>query len=63
MLDSLSTEELQFVKAIEKYKQEKRKLFLSWTEVLKIIKELGYRRTARKPVEADRDTKQAKPKS
>lgn len=49
MLDSLSSEELQFIKAIEKYKQENSKLFLSWTEVLKILKELGYRKVATKP--------------
>ena len=42
MLDSLSSEELQFIKAIELYKKENSKLFLSWTEVLKIFKELGY---------------------
>jgi hypothetical protein len=49
MLESLSSEELQFIKAIEKYKKENSKLFLSWTEVLKILKELGYRKTARRP--------------
>ena len=48
MLESLSNEELQFVKAIEKYKQKQGKLFLSWTEVLKILKELGYRKIASK---------------
>jgi hypothetical protein len=46
MLDSLSTEELQFVKAIEKYKAKTGKTFLSWTEVLKIFKDLGYKRMA-----------------
>ena len=44
MFDSLSSEELQFIKAIEKYKSEHNKHFLSWTEVLKIVKELGYRK-------------------
>ena len=48
MIDSLSSEELQFIKAIEKYKAENHKTFLSWTEVLKIIKELGYKKTSRK---------------
>ena len=47
MLESLSSEELQFIKAIEKYKQENGKLFLSWTEVLKILKDLGYRKMAK----------------
>ena len=44
MFDSLSTEELQFIKAIEKYKSKTGKTFLSWTEVLKIFKELGYKK-------------------
>jgi hypothetical protein len=49
MIDSLSSEELQFIKAIEKYKSENHKTFLSWTEVLKIFKELGYKKILRKP--------------
>ena len=44
MFDSLSAEELQFVKAIEKYKAKTGKTFLSWTEVLKILKDLGYKK-------------------
>jgi hypothetical protein len=48
MIDSLSSEELQFIKAIEKYKSENNKHFLSWTEVLKIVKELGYKKVSKK---------------
>lgn len=44
MFDSLSTEELHFIKAIEKYKAKSGKTFLSWTEVLKIFKDLGYKK-------------------
>ncbi len=58
VLESLSTEELQFIKAIEKYKSENRKIFLSWTEVLKILKEIGYHKVARKASA----TKKAPPK-
>jgi len=47
MLESLSPEELQFIKAIEKYKSEHSKHFLSWTEVLKVVKDLGYQRIFR----------------
>ena len=50
MLNTLSTEEFQFIKAIEKYKAENSKTFLSWSEVLKILKELGYRQHAPQPV-------------
>ncbi len=46
MLETLSSEELLFIKAIDRYKLEKNKKFLSWTEVLKIVKDLGYRRVA-----------------
>ena len=46
MLDALTPEELQFIKAIEKYKKEHNKHFLSWTEVLKIVKAAGYRKVA-----------------
>ncbi len=49
MLNTLSTEEFQFIKAIEHYKAENRKTFLSWSEVLKIIKDLGYRQQAEHP--------------
>ena len=31
MLNTLSTEEFQFIKAIEHYKAENRKTFLSWS--------------------------------
>ena len=47
MLNTLSTEEFQFIKAIETYKAEHRKTFLSWSEVLKIITEMGYRLQAK----------------
>ncbi len=43
MLNTLSTEEFQFIKAIEHYKAENRKTFLSWSEVLKIFTKMGYR--------------------
>jgi len=48
MIDSLSSEELQFIKAVEKYKSENNKQFLSWTEVLKIFKALGYKKASKK---------------
>ena len=59
MIDSLSSEELQFIKAIEKYKSENNKHFLSWTEVLKIVKELGYKKVSKKGAEKTAVTAQA----
>ena len=50
MLNTLSPEEFQFIQAIEKYKAENGKTFLSWSEVLKIVLELGYRQTSPEPV-------------
>ena len=43
----LTLEEHQFIKAIECYKAEHKKTFLAWSEVLQIIKDLGYRRVTR----------------
>ena len=48
MANPLSKDELEFVQAIEKYKKEKGKLYPSWTEVLAIVKELGYVQNAQK---------------
>ena len=54
MLNSLSSEELQFIKAIEEYKAKHGKLFPSWTEVLKILKDLGYRKLPPSASEVER---------
>ena len=40
----MNQEESDFVTAIEDYKTKEDKLFLSWTEVLEIVKNLGYTR-------------------
>ena len=42
MLEPFSNEELAFIQAVEKYKAEHCKAFLSWSEVLQIVKRLGY---------------------
>jgi UDP-N-acetylmuramyl tripeptide synthase len=47
MARPVNQEELDFLKAIEDYKKKGDKLFLSWTEVLSIVKDLGYSRTLR----------------
>jgi len=48
MAHPLSKDELEFVPAIEKFKKEKGKLYPSWTEVLTIVKQLGYVQNAQK---------------
>jgi hypothetical protein len=41
-----SDEEREFLMAIDRYKRERRRVHLSWREVLVIAKSLGYRRVA-----------------
>ena len=41
-----SAEEADFLRAIDRYKTMNRRWFLTWREVLRIAKALGYRRVA-----------------
>ena len=38
----VDADSLEFIQAIEAFKEEKGRAFPSWTEVLKILKGLGY---------------------
>lgn len=40
-----SPDELEFLKAIERYKRVKRRPFPKWTEVLQVLRDLGYHKT------------------
>lgn len=40
----MTTEQFEFVMAIETYKKVNKKLFPTWTEVLEVIQSLGYRK-------------------
>lgn len=42
----MSEEQFEFLMAIDQYKRVNRRPFPSWTEVLEIIKALGYRKVA-----------------
>jgi hypothetical protein len=42
----MSDEQFQFVMAIDEYKRANSRPFPTWTEVLEIIKALGYRKVA-----------------
>ena len=44
--EKMTQEELDFIGAIADFQKENDKLFLSWCEVLKIVKNLGYRQPA-----------------
>jgi hypothetical protein len=42
----MSDEQFEFLMAIEEYKKKNARLFPTWTEVLEVIKALGYRKVA-----------------
>ena len=42
----MTDEQFEFLMAIDKYKRENNKPFPTWTEVLEVIKAIGYRRVA-----------------
>jgi hypothetical protein len=44
--EDLPDEVLEFVRAIDAYKRAQRRQFPSWSEVLEILKQLGYERRA-----------------
>ena len=44
--DDLPDEVLEFVRAIDAYKRAKQRQFPSWSEVLEVLKQLGYERRA-----------------
>lgn len=50
----LSPEQFEFVMAIDEYKRANKRPFPSWTEVLEVIKYLGYRKVADKAEHVDR---------
>ena len=41
-----SEAELEFLRAIQEYKQESGRLFPTWSEVLEVARDLGYRKRA-----------------
>jgi len=42
----MSDEQFEFLMAIDEYKKKNRRPFPTWTEVLEVIKALGYRKVA-----------------
>jgi hypothetical protein len=41
-----STDEIEFMKAMDQYKRENRRPFPTWSEVLEVLRAIGYRRVA-----------------
>lgn len=50
----LSEEQFEFVMAIDEYKRKNKRPFPSWTEVLEVVKYLGYRKVADRATHLDR---------
>jgi hypothetical protein len=50
----LSEEQFEFVMALDEYKRANKRPFPSWTEVLEVIKYLGYRKVAEMGEHVDR---------
>lgn len=50
----LDPEQFEFVMAIDEYKRANNRPFPSWTEVLEVIKYLGYRKVAERGEHVDR---------
>lgn len=50
----MSTEQFDFVLAIDEYKRINNRPFPTWTEVLEVIKYLGYRKVAPRGEHLDR---------
>ncbi len=42
----MTDEQFEFLMTVEQYKKENRKPFPTWTEILEVMKAIGYRKTA-----------------
>lgn len=49
----LTPEQFEFVMAIETYKKVNKRLFPTWTEVLEVINQLGYRKIAHREIKLE----------
>ena len=46
----MSAEQFEFIMAIETYKKVNKRMFPTWTEVLEVIQQLGYRKVERRNI-------------
>jgi hypothetical protein len=49
----MNIEQFEFVMAIETYKKVNRRLYPTWTEILEIINQLGYRKVEHREIQLD----------
>jgi predicted transcriptional regulator len=47
----MTTEQFEFVMAVETYKKVNKKMFPTWTEVLEVIQQLGYRKVEARKID------------
>jgi len=57
----MSDEQFEFLMAIDEYKRKNSRPFPTWTEILEVIKALGYRKVA-EPQSLEKTKKEQKPK-
>ena len=49
----MTGEQFEFVMAIELYKKVNKRMYPTWTEVLEVVRQLGYRKVERREVEME----------
>ena len=49
----MTNEQFEFVMAIETYKKVNRKMYPTWTEILEIVRQLGYRKVEHRDIQLD----------
>lgn len=49
----MTVEQFEFVMAIETYKKVNKKMFPTWTEVLEVMQQLGYRKVEKRQIDLE----------
>jgi hypothetical protein len=49
----MTAEQFEFVMAIETYKKVNKRLYPTWTEVLEVVRQLGYRKVCKRDIDMD----------
>ncbi len=49
----MNTEQFEFVMAIETYKKVNRRMYPTWTEILEIMQQLGYRKVEHREIQLE----------
>jgi len=49
----MTPEQFEFVMAIETYKKVNKRMYPTWTEVLEVVQQLGYRKVAQRSIRMD----------